>query len=529
MANIIDKLIGVFSPLNGIKRLEHRGFYETVASDPKALASAGGSIVYDAASSSVYRMQNAYNNSFPVDEDSGLSSWARSNIRLECRHIYRNAPLAVAAINRFADYTVGSGIVPQVITPDEKWNILAEKWWNNTYSPFCDARNRNGIDLIFHQKLAVISRLIDGDCLYHLLKNGQFQPIESERITTPNNFITDKNIVDGVKLSKGGIPLGYYICNRKDGYVDRDDYKYVRRENTIYFGLPIRIDQVRSIPKLAPVVNSIKDYYRTQMNVQNKIKMDATQLFKPSSGNMQAPSRQAYSRANGNKDKVKVTQAGEWGKILHQDLEAFESKTPNSQYVVFMKYIVNEIAAALGVPPSILLMDFSNGSYSSQRQAAITARKAFQIENDYISRLFLKRLWNWRVAMAMSNGELPPAPVVNGKSTWYMVKWSNVNMQLIDPTKEASAAQTNWNLGMASLKTMSADQGFDRDEMLNDKQSDIEQAIIRASAINKKYPDVNITWHDLVNSQKAGAPSMITDEEVVEEIIEEKETPKEKG
>lgn len=521
MTNFIDKAIGLVSPISGIRRIEQRTFYNEVSSDPKKFASAGGNVVYDAASSSVYRMQNAFVNSYPVDEDHGVSSYARESIRLECRHIYRNAPIASAAINRFADYSVGSGIMPQAVTPSEEWNSLVEKWWTNIYSPFCDARNRNGIDLIFHQKLAVIHRLIDGDTLYHLLKNGQFQPIEAERIATPSLLSDNKQIIDGVKLSKAGIPLGYYICNRKDGYVDKEDYKYVRRENTIYFGLPLRIDQVRSIPRLAPIVNSIKDYYRTQMNVQAKIKLDATQLFKPSSGNGALPARQAYGRTTDGKDPVKVSQAGEWGKVLHEDLEAFESKTPNSQYVAYMKYIVNEISAAIGVPPSILMMDFSLSSYSSQRAALVASRKAFQTENNTVSDLFLRRLWNWRVAMAMKNGEIPPAPVIKGKSTWWMVKWSNVSIPLIDPTKEASANQTNWNLGINSLKSITADQGMDRDEVLTAKQSDIEQAIIRANAINKKYPEARVTWHDIVNSQKAGAPAPVQMEDV-EEVVEEK-------
>ncbi len=497
-ATLLDKMVGVFSPRAAVRRVAWRHEFEMMA---------GG---YDAARDSRFRTHHAYGRSMPIDEDHLIGPWDREKTRLECHDLYRNNEVVRGAVNRFRDYSVWLGICPQATTSDKSINKIYENWWNQVYSPTCDYRQRQGTDMVTFQGLNIIHRCIDGDLGYVFMKNGQLMPIEGERIRTPSKLQSDSRIVEGVKSTKGGILTGFYACKRtKAGTVDLANFDFLKKDNFRHLVKPTRIDQIRGIPDLAPCVNKLRDYDETDQYVLNKVKSDAQNLYNrknQSGGARNDMPRGSYTKTDSDsKDKQRVMRT-EWGNVWQDgELEAIGSKTPNSEYVSYLKHELQMIAACLGIPYEYLMLIFVEGSFSAQKAAMLHAQHTFKDWHKWVIDSFLQPVWNWRIAKAIKNRELPKAPVDDkGVSEWFKVKWSLPHYGWVDPEKQAKADKERFNQGSTSMTSIIRNQGGDRDDTFDEKADDIDAAILRAEKLNEEHPGANVSWRDMIQTAIPG-------------------------
>jgi len=375
-----------------------------------------------------------------------------------------------------------------------------------------DYRQVPGVDLAEFQRLVISSRYLDGECGFVMLENGQLQPIEAELIRTPEKKNDNDLIIEGVRKSKSGIVLGYYICGRtSNGSADQTKTKFIPKENFIHCFKPIRFDQVRAVPDLAPLVNKLRDYDETDGAVLNKVKLDAYQQFKrkTNTGLANERARDAYVKTDSDsKDKQRVEKHEQWrihNMRPHEDLEAFASATPSNQYVEYLKHELTAIAAALGIPYEYLMLIFTAGSFSAQRAAMLHAQHEFLQIHNWVINVFLDRLYNWRIAKAIKEGDLAPAPVdERGISEWYKKKWSAPYFGWVDPQKQVAADKDSFNMGITSLKAIVNNQGRDRDEVLAEKAGDIQEAIRLAALVNSDVGQDIVTWRDLITTEIPG-------------------------
>lgn len=502
-ANLFDRFLAGIAPDMAVRRLENRATFEMLSRG------------YDAAEDSRMRNHLAWNRALPLDEDNLIGSGDRQTIRLECRDLWRNNEIVRGAVDRFTAYAVWTGIYPQPQTSSTDWNKATASWWEQIYVPTADYRQLNGVDLISLQRLTISHRILDGDCGFILLDNGQLQAIEADRITTPQELNTDKNIVEGVRRTTTGLVLGYYVCNRNgQGTIDKTKYAYIRRENFVHCFNPIRIDQIRGISDLAPAINKLRDYDETDKYVLNKIKLDAMQQFKrkTESGLPNERMRGSYTKTGTDgKDAERVSKSEQgtthWLRP-NEEMDAFESKTPNGEYVPYLKHELQAIACCLNISYEILMLIFTEGSFSSQRAALIHNRHTFMEWHDWVSCSFMNRIYNWRIAKAINNRELPPAPVdTRGISEWWKKSWSLPHFDWVDPEKQARADKERYNMGTDSITSIVNSMGRDRDEVFAEKADDIGEAIRQSEIINKANPGANVTWREMIQT---GVPGQIT-------------------
>ena len=269
-----DKILYHLNPRRAAERLMDKMDFEMMSK-----GAYGGS--YKGVIDSRFRTWQAQARSTVGTEDHAVGARNRKMLRLECRDKWRNSEIGRAIVDRYAEYSIWKGIVPQAKTSDEKWNQEAEAWWNQIYSKTCDYRQLPGVDMVKLQEQVVTNQFLDGDCGFILLANGQILPIEAERIATPDKWKQDKNVTEGIVTTPGGIYRGVFVCDRKDkGAIDNTKAKFVPRENFIFVYDPSRFDQLRGIPRLAPALAKLTDYDETDESVMNKVKLDAMQQFK---------------------------------------------------------------------------------------------------------------------------------------------------------------------------------------------------------------------------------------------------------
>lgn len=463
---------------------------------------AGG---YDGAVDSRFRNTRAFNRSVTGTEETILGPTDRNRLRLECRDLWRNNEIVRGLVDRFTDYAIWNGLFPQWQTSSPDWNDEAEAWWKQVVVPTADHRQIQSVDLIELQKLAISHRILDGDLGFILLKNGQVQSIEGDRICTPQKFSSDKTVTEGIRRTAGGIITGYFICDRLNGgAIDTKKFKFVSRENFIHAYKPGRIDQIRGIPDLAPAINKLKDYDETDEAVMGKVKMDAKHwaTSKTSSGRPNIGRRNATTLTDADSKNKTIVEKIEDLRIIHQgpddSLDAFESKTPNNQYVPYLKHELQAISASLNISYEVLMLIFTDGSFSSQRAALIHNKHTFLGWTSWSIKSIWNRHCNWRTAKAMKNGEISPAPIIDGQSEWFKKTWTIPFFDWVDPLKQSKAEKQSYEIGTTNLKMLNASRGQDRDDVLKGKEDDIRKAIEMAKKI-KDETDEDVSWKDFIN------------------------------
>jgi capsid protein len=131
------------------------------------------------------------------------------------------------------------------------------------------------------------------------------------------------------------------------------------------------------------------------------------------------------------------------------------------------------MASALCIPYEFLVLDFKQGSFSASRAALLTTYRTFSSWQSWIIENLMQRLWNWRIAKAIKNGELPSAPVDRrGYSQCYRVQWSTPRYDWIDPQAEAIKNIYNVALGVDSISSVAAAKGEDVEDVMKQKAKD---------------------------------------------------------
>lgn len=124
----------------------------------------------------------------------------------------------------------------------------------------------------------------------------------------------------------------------------------------------------------------------------------------------------------------------------------------------------------------------------------------------WLQKRALNRTWNWKIGLAIRNGELPPAPVDSrGVSEWYKVQWAPPEMDWIDPLKQEQARQAAWRLSTGSITRFAREQGKDAQEVLGEKVADIATAHRLAAEANAANPGLALTWKDVIDAGVPGA------------------------
>jgi capsid protein len=169
------------------------------------------------------------------------------------------------------------------------------------------------------------------------------------------------------------------------------------------------------------------------------------------------------------------------------------------------KLMLRLMASALGVSLEFLLAQFDS-SYSASRAAMMNDRRTLDMWRAWLQDTVLHRLWNWRIAVAIRDGDLPPAPLdYRGVSEWYKVQWAPPELDWIDPLKQEQARQAAWRLGTGSITKFAREQGKDADEILGEKTGDIVTAHQKAQEAMAANPGLVLTWKDVIDAGVPGA------------------------
>ena len=408
-------------------------------------------------------------------------------LRSRSRDLARNAPIATSAINTVVTNVIGTGLTMQA-NPDgqalglnDEQTAALKRQIESEWEMWCcsleaDASMCN--DFYGLQSLAMRSMLESGDVIAltpSIRRNGNpytlaIQLIEADRLINRDYARDTAQRMAGITLDRNGAAVSYDISDKHPGSVARNALTWSTvntfgrngRRNVLHLFDKRRPGQVRGVPYLAPVIESIKQISRySDAELQAAVVSAALAIF------VKMDSEAFETLFDGRSQETYINSASSWdgsvsmdmdgpGKAVNllpgESVEVPNIGRPNANFDPFFLSMLKQIGPALEIPFEVLIKSFSS-SYSASRAALLDFWRFVRVRRDFMATYFcepIKKLW---FVEAVSNGRIAAPgffsdPII--RAAYNRSKWIGDSPGSIDPEKEVKAARERIDLGIST-------------------------------------------------------------------------------
>ena len=317
------------------------------------------------------------------------------------------------------------------------------------------------------QQLAFLNALLSGDSFALMTTTKRvgsvydlrIQTLEADRVSTPDNERVNPLFCEGVEKNKAGEVVAYYVSKFHPlSFADREPREWVRvlaygektgRRNILHIMNRERIGQVRGVPFLAPVIDTIKQLGRyTEAEVLAAVINGLFTVFiEKESASDDVPFGESIP------EEMQVDQEDENsielapGAVI--DLGEGEKANmvnpgrPNPNFDPFVIAVLKQIGAALEIPYEILIMAFSS-NYSASRAAILEFFKVVKMYRAWFVADFCQPIYEEWLSEAVAKGRIKAPgfftdPII--KDAYCSAEWTGPSAGQLDPTKEVEAAE----------------------------------------------------------------------------------------
>ena len=366
------------------------------------------------------------------------------------RKLVRENPIVGGIIDTFIDNVVTyQGIRPLPNTGHEEFD-------KQSLSMFMDwtekADERGVLSFWEYQRILFKTYFSDGAAGTILRPSGELRGIELDILMTPQKYRDRENysMIQGIQID----PVTqkrqrYWLGQRgKYGILPNCEFTSVPARNFIHTANIDRFSQFHGISKLFASYDKLRnlddliDYSMFAAKVQAMFAIALEPKKSPSGG---APSM-AHSPL-GTKNPVKPDAPAELtaGKGSIIDLGTYGAEKanmlsvnqPGPHFLEFATFIARLVGCSVGLAVDLVLMDFHEGNYSSQRMVFRVAFKSFMRQWS-VMRKFNQRVYNWKISNWIKSGELPLPDKI--KNNYLSCIWTPPVAESLDPEKEVKAS-----------------------------------------------------------------------------------------
>jgi lambda family phage portal protein len=470
--NPIDRIVNYFDPVRGARRMRARAF--------EALAGSFTGASRTRRALKEWRTQNA-------DADADIL-YDLPLLRERSRDLIRNAPIAVGAIGTSLANVVGTGLKLQSRVDAEflglseeeadAWEDQTEREWRLwSESQECDISRT----LNFHalQTLAFRQTLENGDVfalLPRIARAGspyslKVQLVEADRICNQNWAGDSETITAGVEKDPAtGAPISYHVMNqhpgatrfwKKDGRTWQVVPAFGRKtglRNVLHLYEVTRPGQTRGVPFLAPVMETLKQLDRyTEAELMAAVVAGLFTVFVKTEGGALdfdiTTGMGVETGALSTDDDMKLGNGAVVGLKKNEDISTANPGRPNTAFDPFVKSILEQIGAALGIPFEVLIRHFQS-SYSASRAALLEAWRFFRGRRVWLVSAFCQPIYEIWLYEAVASGRITAPgffanPLV--RKAYCGTLWVGDSPGYVDPQKDVAAARDRVDAKLSTL------------------------------------------------------------------------------
>ncbi len=464
--NILDNLISFFNPEWGAKREAWRQYSEAIRN-------------YDAAG---YGNGNA--NWRVVNQTAEITDrYNRDTVRARGRDLERNSDMLNAVISPFKRNVYGSGYTLRAKTGDEKIDgALTKAWVRWCKKRNCDVTCTQNFNQLM--RMCVQRKKVDGGILILKRYTDQgFIPFQLQAIEVDELDVTQiqpkhegNKVVGGIEYNKWNRPKGYWFRQYDINGSQSLNPIYVDEKDVIFYFTKRRPSQIREMSDLSPTITRIRDVneFMTAVSVKERITACLAVFIKktiPSN----TPGR------NGKTDKQRSYD----GKMLAPGMireldpnDSIETINPNGQgtdATTYIKLMQHMISAGQGLSYEATSRDMKETNYSSARQGMIEDRLTYDDEKELIIEI-MDEIYETFVISCVLSGVVDIKNFWQEKDKYLAHSWAEAPKKWIDPGKEATANKIALNTGQKTFQEISAENGKDWREQMDDILEVLEYA-----------------------------------------------------
>ncbi|MES2909877.1 MAG: phage portal protein [Pseudomonadota bacterium] len=463
MANVLDRLIGVFNPDKALRLMRSRELlkraYEGASARDGWRPKRGGA---------------SPNTDHAADGPT---------LRTRSRSLDQNVPYMAQGLRSLVAATVGTGITPNWTGPEaEKFN---DAWVKMV--PYLDADGR--LDAYGLVSAAYKAMERDGEVLMRvrprrptdgLLVPIQFQLLEIDWLDSSKSQTNGPNtIVNGIEYDVLGRVYGYWLFDQHPGELvsfksRKASSSFVAVEKIIHLFTPDRPGQGRGFPRAAPVIARVRDlqlYEDAELQRKNL----ETRLSVLASGDVAEMANAAPGLTNGEAVAI-ANETGDLGQLnsggitrlpIGMEMTVVEPKAAPG-YVDYMRFNLQIIAAGYGVTYAMMTGDGSQANFSSERGLTLNFRREVEVMQ---WTLLIPKLCQ-RMCVEFANAcEL--AGIV--KRANYQVEHATPKWDYVNPQQDVNADLMEISGGLSSISEKLRRRGYKPDDVFNELASDVEK------------------------------------------------------
>lgn len=458
-ANLLDRLIGHFSPDTGLRRLRARELLTRA---------------YEGASK-----RDGWNPRRPGASANTDHAMDAGTLRVRARALVQNSPYIARGIDSLVANIVSTGISPRSLA---KTADTIDQLWND-WARVADADGR--LDLYGLQAAAYRAMEQDGEVLVRLRNRRnedglpvplQLQLLEIDWLDSYKNGTNGANtIVSGIEYDPLGRVAAYWLFEQHPGEQRQGSMRSaqasyaVPARSIIHLYNPQRPGQGRGFSRLAPVIARVRDlqlYEDAEIHRKNL----ETRLSVIASGDVTTMS---MSETDG-VDAVRAS--GEIGTLGSGSITQVPSGThltviePKAApgYVDYVRYNLRLIAAGLGVTYEMLTGDVSEVNFSSARVALLEFRRnAEQTQWLTLIPKLCEPIWRAFMDAAVLGGQLPRAQ--------YACDWSTPKWDYVNPEQDVKADLAEISGGLSTISEKLRRRGYKPELVFAELKTDFDR------------------------------------------------------
>ena len=472
--NLLDKVIAYISPAVAKQRLVHRA----------QLALVGG---YTGA-----RIDKKSLSNWRVGAGSPTTDIIADlpTLRARSRDQFRNAPVAVGAMNTAVSHVIGTGLTytPAIDAAFLGMTEEAATAWSadtarrfKTWAESKDCAVDRRLNFYEIQELSFRTHFESGDAFVvtpRIARAGRaaqlaLQVIEADRVCNPDHKADTETLIDGIEMSaETGETVAVHIAKQHPGDFRTAGNTWQRvpvrgdktgRRNVLHIFKTLRPGQVRGVPWIAPILEPLKQLSRyTDAELKAAVdsaifsvfvKMDAeafNTLFEEDAQDILAKKATEWdgSLTNGELGTSKAVNL-----LPGEEIQTHTPGRPNPQFDPFVLAILRQIGVALELPYEVLVMHFQS-SYTAARGALLMAWKFFRARREHTVANLCQPVVELWLAEEVSEGRIAaPGFFANElvRAAWCSAVWTGDGPGSIDPVKEVEAARKRVDMEISTL------------------------------------------------------------------------------
>lgn len=462
--NVLDKAIEFIAPGTALKRARARAGLQIMNS---GYGNYGASEIKKSMRGWLY-----HGGSAKEDIQDNLDT-----LRQRSRDLYAGAPIATGSTKTMRTNVVGTGLKLKS-TIDEEFLHMTESQareletaierefslWAD--SPECDLER---IDNFYElQQLAFLNELLSGDVIALLptteragsVYDLRIQLIEADRLCTPDSETINPLITGGVEKNQYGEVVAYHIAKHHPLSFDYQNpvREWVRveayggetgRRNVIHIMHRERVGQVRGIPFLSPVIESLKQLERyTEAELTAAVVSGLVTVFIQKENNSEEPPigegiEEEYLVDTEDENSIELAPGAVIDLGENEKANMTNPGRPNANFDGFVMSVIKQIGCALEVPFEIVLKCFSN-NYSASRGALLEFWKTVDMYRGWLAADFCQPIFEEFMCEAVAKGRINAPgffadPLI--RKAYCAAEWNGPSAGQLDPKKEVEAAE----------------------------------------------------------------------------------------